>query len=183
MSTYYCARRRLMSIKYSSAGFTFLELVVVVCLIAILFAFSAMQYQKRISDSRNEVLFYQSQAFKRSVDNIRAISSLQRSNIVNLGTGVYVYLHSSGWPYAANLSGKLLEPALSSSSCRSLWVNLFTGANLKNDNSSTKIKDDFEILLIDNYICRYKQFGEQEDSYFFDYDVRTGAVVTFGKEV
>ena len=166
----------------ANQGYTFIELVIVVCLIALLFAFSAVQYQKRISDSRKEVLYFQSQAFKRAIDNVRAISTLQNSDVVDLGTGVAAYLYRSKWPYAAQVKGNIPVKLPSQKNCHSLWFHLFSSHPLQNDNSSTKRTDDFEILLIDNYICRYKQVWEQEESYFFDYDVRTGKVVASSSE-
>lgn len=157
-------------------GFTFLELVLVISLITLLFAFSARQYQKHVDESKKEVIFFQAQAFKRSIDNVHAISTLKHSGVVDMGQGRYIFMHASGWPYAAAGSAEAVYDGVSSETCGSLWQALFTSANRKNDNSSTKAKDDFEFIVIDNYICRYKRFGKQEESYFFDYDVRTGNV-------
>lgn len=160
-------------------GFSFLELVVVVCLIAILFAYSVVDYQKRVNQSEREVLHHQAQAFKRSIDNIRAISSLQQSSRVDLGTGIYVYLFESGWPYGASLGDEDIQYDLSAENCRSLWQYLFTSPHVKNDKSDTKHKYYFETDLVKNHICRYKQIEKQENPYFFDYDVETGVVEVF----
>lgn len=163
--------------KYKgSYGFSFLELVVVICLIAILFTYSVVDYRKRIGESQREVFYFQANAFKRSIDNVRAISSLQGSSTVDLGTGVYVFVFSTGWPYAAGLSNEPPSESLSPYTCGSLWQYLFTNAIAQNDNSNTKGKYHFETHLIKNHICRYKQRGGQENPYFFDYDVRTGTV-------
>jgi len=143
-------------------GFSLLELTVVLCVIAILFAGSAIQYQKRIDDSRREVLRHQSQTFQRMVENIRAISVLQRSHVVDLGTGVFVGVNQHGWAVSAGINRDISHKGASKNSCRSLWLYLFSGSSTKNDKSGTKLPEDFDISLIENYICRYNSFKNRK---------------------
>jgi len=163
--------------NYFQLGFSLLELTVVICLIGILFAASAVQYQKHVDKSKAEILNFQAKTFKRTIENVHAISVLQNTRVVDLGTGFFVGVNEQGWPLAASSSSVVEFKNATKSGCFSLWVTLFSNSAVKNDSSSTFLPDDFGISLEDNYICRYKQFGKQEESNFLDYDVRTGNVV------
>jgi prepilin-type N-terminal cleavage/methylation domain-containing protein len=177
MSEYSFRYRRFPS-YYKHSGFSLVELIVTLSVVAILLYLSALQINKRLDDMNREILQFQAHAFKRTIDNVQAISVLQGGAIVDMGTGTYVFINTFGWPYAAAKSPISAFDIGSDASCRSLWQLLFTNRNEQNDNARTNVSDDLGIQIVDDYICRYKQFGEQEESNFFDYDVRTGRVVT-----
>lgn len=163
-------------------GFSLLELIVVFSLIAILFALAAARYQANIGSSQATVVNFQANAFLRSVENVHAMAAIQKSSVVDLGQGINVYLNKTGWPIATNIDGLPRQIKPTQEGCFSLWHGLFSDARNKNSSAPNNSAQDFEISLIDDYICRYQLVRKQEGSYFFDYDVITGKVLITSNE-
>lgn len=167
---------------YSGKGFSLLEMVVVLSVIGVLFALAANRYQSHVTNSQERVVKFQASAFVRTTENIRAISVMQKGNVVDLGDGLLVYLNKHGWPIATNVSGLSPQRNASAEGCRSLWHGLFKEVTEESDNDRTIGSEKFDFSLIENDICRYKLSRKQEGSIFFDYDVITGNVVITSRE-
>lgn len=158
-------------------GFSLLELVVVFSVVGILFALAAQRYLDSVEQSQARVIDFQASAFMRSVENTRAISTLQGGSSVDLGEGVLVYLNAAGWPFASNSGGLPRPQRPTKSGCESLWRAFFREVHSNSHEKDKNVSEKFEISLIDNYICRYKLVRKQEGSYFFDYYLTTGSVL------
>jgi len=163
-------------------GFTLLELVVVFSLIAILFAVAAARYQSSIAESQKKVIGYQAGAFLRTIENIRAIATIQNNPVVDMGHGLFVYLNSDGWPIASNVDGNKGQSQASLKGCESLWRGLFSEVDIDSPQDGKSSLGRFHIEFIENRVCRYKLSRKQEGSYFFDYHVITGNVVITSNE-
>lgn len=164
-------------------GFSLLELVVVFALLGILFALAAVRYQSNIREAQVKIINFQANTFLRSIENVRAIASIQAAPTVDMGSGLLIYLNQAGWPIATNADGLKRQTEPSHSGCKSLWRGFFRQATRKNDNELKNSLGSYEIYLINGSICRYKLSRKQEGSYFFDYDVITGNVVITAQEL
>jgi MSHA pilin protein MshB len=158
-------------------GFSLLELVIVIIAIGLLYYIGADFFNKRIDNSRGTAVRYQANAFARTVENLRAAQIALGSNPMNLD-GSMVYFNEHGWPASA-LAGQ--SPSVGSQSveeCQSLWDELQNKAQnvQKVEKTAKKAGENFKVVLKNKYICRYILSRTQDESFFFDYDVRTGAV-------
>jgi len=158
-------------------GFSLFEFVIVLALVAVLFSAVAARYESKISQAQSAMISFQAKAFVRSIENIRAMSTIANSNEVHIGDGVVVYLNNYGWPFLSNVIPSNDKKEKSVSGCNSLWQSLFTNSLLDGGVDHSSVEKNIEISLINNHICRYKLVRKKEGSHFFDYDVKTGNVV------
>ncbi len=158
------------------AGFSLFELVIVICLIALLFAFAAKHYRQPITESQKKVVGFQANTFVRSVETLRALGVAEKTHILNTSDGVYIYLNRHGWPFAAGISNKIPRHLSKDELCASLWDGIFQSVESRSETSNTLAQESFEVTSVNKHICRYKLSRKQEGSFFFDYDVRTGRV-------
>ena len=177
-------KRGNLCLASNKKGFSLLELVVVFSLIAILFSLSLSRYQSSVSESQRAVIQYQASTFARAVENVRAISMIQKSAVVDMGSGLKIYLNSDGWPVATNANNNSQAQSVPSlDGCASLWHGLFREVSRKSSQFSESSIGRFEISLQEKDVCRYKLSRKQEGSFFFDYHVITGNVVITSVEL
>ncbi|WP_096087585.1 type II secretion system protein [Agaribacterium haliotis] len=160
-----------MKSRPANKGFSLLELIVVVCLIAILFAISVRFYIPQIEDSQRKTLNFQAAVFKRSVDNIHALSALQGGRSYTLSDGTRYYLNQWGWPVSSNALEVNPRRRVSDLSCRSLWLGLFSQVEAGTEQATL---DQFIASAASRRSCRYSLSRTKEALYFFDYDIKTG---------
>ena len=151
-------------------GFSLLELVVVVCLIAILFAAALNRYYSYAYKARVNLLSFQASTFSRTIENVRALATLYNTDQIDMGNGLVIVMNRSGWPYSTFSKDLTVEHNASSLGCRKLWQNIFS----QTDDSDNSYQIDAS--LINGRFCRYALGNETRDSYFFDYDLVTGNV-------
>ena len=157
-------------------GLSLFELVVVVCIVGFLSAVAFNSFGPPVENSKKKVVIYQANTFLRTIDNVRALGVAKNTRELGFYEGLTVYLNEQGWPIATDIDSGVLKKRPSSKGCASLWRGLFQKANSKTGSLGTLAKEDFSGSLINGYICRYKLAREQEESFFFDYDIRTGRV-------
>jgi len=170
------------SLLCKSKGFSLFELVVVLCVVAFLAALALSYYQKNFDSSLKKHLHFQSATFLRAVENVRAISVLQKTRVVELAPGVYIHVNRHGWPQSASNKSVRALSKPSIASCESLLNDLFTTPKTGISNTSSNDSNRFITSLEENEICRYTLSRKQEGSYFFDYDLRNGTVNVFSPE-
>ena len=146
-------------------------------LVAVLMAIALKEYRNEIESSQAKLIAFQASTFNRAIENVRAVSIVQKTRDVEISPGIRIYLGDSGWPIASNLIVGVKKYAASDDGCRSLWFGLFKTPISSSDNNVSFVHDDYEISLINKKICRYIFSRKQEGTYFFDYDVTTGEVV------
>lgn len=159
-----------------SLGFSLFELVVVLTVIAFLFAISAKHYQKHVVDSVEKLLLFQAGTFSRAVKTLRAVSIVKKASVIDMGKGIFIYVNQQGWPLYSNSLANIQEVKVGDESCKSLWYGFFESVEENNVTKSTVGQKKWLISAPSRYICRYQIQRKQEGSYFFDYDVRTGKV-------
>lgn len=169
--------------RTTQAGFSLFELTIVIIIVALLFAAAASHYQNNISDSQSTLLQHHAAAFKRTVDNIRAIAALKGPAPVTLDGGILVLVNTKGWPIAASSTGQPPSPQASTGGCTSLWTELFTQTESYNSENSKVLQKGAEIEFRDGRFCRYNLVFLGEGSYFFDYDLVTGKIIVSGNDL
>lgn len=160
----------------AQSGFSLFELTLVICIIAIIFAFTFSKYQSNVDKSMKKYLYFQAGTFLRSIENIRALSVLKKTPFVDLDSGTTVAINRYGWPQAVISSNVKALAGLSESDCKNLLNELFTSPGSSKRGNASNILNSFSISLEENEICRYTLSRKQEGSYFFDYDLRNGSV-------
>lgn len=174
-------------------GFSLLELIIVVCLIAILFVAAMSRYESYEAKTKQNLLVFQANTFARTIENIKAVSVLYESDQIDLGNGVVVVLNDAGWPYTTLSENFIAEQKASANGCKKLWQSLFTQSSVTTNiadfdptqskeihqetQRKSKINYNFEVSLIGGRYCRYALDNSSNGSYFFDYDLLTGKVL------
>jgi MSHA pilin protein MshB len=160
-----------------SSGFTLLELVIVIILIGLLYYIGLKFFNERIDNSRSTAVRYQANAFARTVENMRAARVALGNNPIYLD-GISVYFNEHGWPSSTMPERNPAADTQTQRECLSLWQNMLSKAQnvQKEGKNRKKTGENFKVVLKNKYICRYILSRTQDESLFFDYDVRTGAV-------
>ena len=142
-----------------------------------LLAYKAVQiYSDKVDDSLQTTVKYQANAFSRTIERLRATHILKKENPIKIDGGVELSFNEFGWPASTISTLSSHSSNQTQEECASLWLNLFSKAN-SGDFFTVNSVNSFEILLINSHTCRYKLSRKEEESYFFDYDIRTGRVI------
>lgn len=171
-------------------GFTFLELIAVVGIIAILASSGLVYYGKAMEDSRRVGVEILAHRFTAAVALIHA-QWILAGGMKNGGgpreidvDGVSVYLNEKGW--VANTSGG--SAGLSDQTaeeCRQIWQAVLQnpalatveGESKGSQGTEAKRNQRYHISQISGQICRYELVTEPAGTHFFDYNLKTGQVL------
>lgn len=164
---------RLVQYPSQQQGFSLIELIIVVCLIAILFSVSFNRYQNYSHEARVSLVTYQASTFARTIESIKALSVLYQTDQINMGNGILIWINRAGWPYTSSSPSNAAEDLASSEGCKNLWRNLFAQ---NEEIEPTKKTYQFDASLMNGRFCRYMLVNNQAEDYFFDYDLLTGKV-------
>ena len=162
-----------MTYKPASKGFSLFELVVVICVIAVLFVFATKFYLQHIEESQRQAVQHQAAAFLRTVDNIHALASIGNKRQLTLESGVTFYLNRYGWPVSSSELAVNARRKVSDEACRSLWLGLFSELGDKQEGFG---KERFQSGAANTYQCRFSLSRKQESRYSFVYDSSSGRV-------
>ena len=160
--------------KKAKAGFSLLELTLVICIIALLASVGAYHFNRHIDDSREHVLRQQAQAFARSMQHYRALALANKSATIKM-SGEPVHTNIRGWPIGAG-AGFEKKTQLSSAACASLWQGVVVEVSEKKTDAQGPASAVFKSSQPERFICRYSLSRNTRELGYFDYDVRTGNV-------
>ncbi len=159
-------------------GFSLLELIFVIIIIAFLLFIGSEVYLSEIENSKRETLLFQANTFSRTINNLRATALIHQSKSVDLDNKK-IYLNEKGWPAntKVNLSAKSWDQT--SEECQQLWFALYERPpeSILNINEK-KSSSLYFISSINGRICRYELLRKEEGAYFFDYHLDTGEIKT-----
>lgn len=164
-------------------GFSLFELTVVLIVIAFLIFMGYRSYFGTIADSQTKAINYQADTFSRTVINIRGMAIASNSTRVILDKSALdstpIYVNEYGWPANTDPGRSPKSSTQTAEECQQLWYGLFENAPTAVIKGNVKdLTADYEISAINGQVCRYELNRKQEGSYFFDYSVRTGTVVS-----
>ncbi|MFL0799975.1 MAG: hypothetical protein K6L80_05985 [Agarilytica sp.] len=159
------------------------ELLVVLVIISVLIFFGINYHTRPIAKSQKSIIEFHAGVFSRMISNIHAIGKTHSQGVVEVSDALF-FLNERGWPANTDRS---LSPSLKNQTekeCRQIWISVFSNApSSRVMGNSYKKNVDYVISLNKNVICRYELARKQEGSYFFDYDVNSGAVTIFRPEL
>ncbi len=159
-------------------GFSLFELLIVLIVISILLYFGISKYQKPIDDATRNTFIFQANTFSRTVLNLHGQSKIGGNTFITL-MGVKINLNEHGWPANTNDNLSALSKNQTPEECQQIWNALFQNPPSSSISANpASIKENYRISSINGRICRYKLMRKQEDSYFFDYYLETGDVIT-----
>ena len=157
----------------SSLGFSLLELVVVVVIVALLITFGFRSYLNQIDHSKSQTTRFQAATFLRMIQNLHAYGQSTKFKFVAMPDKT-IFFNELGYP--ANTSSDL-SPSIKNQSdveCEQLWRAFF---NTIEETKEHKNLADIKIRSIDGSFCRYDLHPSQTGVYFFDYYFKTGSVL------
>ncbi len=154
-------------------GFSFLELLLVIVIIAVLIALGFRNYANQIDKSKIETLRFQAATFMRMVQHVHAYGVSTGANSVYL-VDKTIYLNEYGYPANTSAEVSSLSRDQTDHGCAEIWRAFFSTIKQTKEN---KKPADMNIRSIENRFCRYDLRPDQTGSYFFDYYFKTGNVL------
>lgn len=158
------------------------ESLIIFSIISVLIYVGVNYYTKPIASSQVSIIEHHAGIFSRMVLNIHAVGVSLKKSQVTISDSVF-NLNENGWP--ANTEGNM-SPSIRNQTdreCQQIWESIFANApSSELIVNAYKKKVGYVISLNKNVICRYQLARKQEGSYFFDYDVSSGAVTVFRPE-
>lgn len=145
-------------------------------------------YTNPIDYFRQSIADQNSAIFSRMISNINAYAKTSPGNYVSLDSADFInspstkarfYVNERGWP---SNTDKTRSPSMFNQTaieCQQLWQSIFENpprSELREN--SYKEKVEYSVSLNKKVICRYQWLANKEGSYFIDYDVTNGTVVT-----
>ncbi|MFL0802099.1 MAG: hypothetical protein K6L81_00130 [Agarilytica sp.] len=152
------------------------EILIVLIVVAGLIFAGINHYTRPIAKSQKSIIEFHAGIFARMISNVNAIGKTQKDGKVRVAKTIF-YLNERGWPANADAKKSASIKNQTEEECQELWHSVFFNAPSSRVISNTYKKNiDYVISLNKNVICRYELARKQEGSYFFDYDVSSGAV-------
>ncbi len=161
-----------MKLRRAEAGFTLLELIVVVTMIGILAASALSYYADILRDARISSVQFLSSRFASAVVGVHAKWIVEgQPQSVELD-GYRLMVNQGGWPVA-----ELSRGAADKNACRQLWDSLLQNPSQLPD-----------VIPIDsrgvqywaskpiNNVCRYNLITRDSREFYFEYFMRNGQV-------
>lgn len=174
-------------------GFTFLELIAVVIIIAILASSGLVYYERALKDSRRTGVEILAHRFTTAVALVHGQWILQGGRAQHRGgaavlvdvDGVGVYVNEAGWP-ASTEGGSVGIGDQTAEECHQVWQAVLQNPALATversaddgDGRQAKRNQRYHVSQVDRRTCRYELVTEPAGTHYFDYHVQTGQVVT-----
>ncbi len=152
------------------------EFSLVIVIVGILLIVGVNYYIKPIPESQKSIISLHAGIFSRMVVNIAAFARSSNASEFTLN-GHTIYLNKHNYP--ANTDAKRSPSVNNQTSieCQQLWNAFFNAApSSALGNAEHVEKTRYIITYHPPTICRYQLARKQEGTYYFDYDIRTGAV-------
>ncbi|MGH1469850.1 MAG: type II secretion system protein [Cellvibrionaceae bacterium] len=192
----------------SDSGFTLLELIVVIAIVALLGATSLPFYFKTVDRTERITVQVTANRFASVVGLLRSEwivnNSLRRDDNRKDKRGVeldgaYVLFNSSGWPFATVSKNSIIKtdlPAVDEINCENLWTGLIqsdTGERVQNSDNHLKEMmsntneaidnihkkmNSFLSLKMNDETCRYRLITKRNSNYYFDYNLMDGRIIS-----
>ncbi len=161
----------------SHQGFTLIELVVVIAILAILAAFALPRFTELADDAHRASVESTGGAYIAAVNLVRAqwLANGVHTAVTDLqGFGEpdnRVDVSIDGWPSGVN--GNTSPTSMTTAECNALWGELMTANSISAD---TLVGSDYLTSIVSGD-CRYT-YMQTTDGYYIDYDPETGRVYT-----
>lgn len=178
-----------MEVK-TQRGFTLLELVVVVCIIAILAAGGLVYYEKTMDDAKRTGVEIMANRFATAISLVRGQwiveSSMQlEGKVPNTYRVVLdqtpIFLNELGWPASTDgVSARSNDQT--AEECYQLWETIMQNPTTTTvEGRSGNLGDEkgmqrYHISASSPEACRYELITKPMGSHYFEYNLRTGQV-------
>jgi len=161
-------------------GFTALEFVLVMIIVAVIAAAAARYYIQALDNMRRMAVQTQANNFRASLMTLRSqwlISRLQRGGDESLWNEQVVFFTPQGWPANTdkNLSAEVNNQT--AFECWQLWSVIFPGQVATIDGVSEAGAGDYHVSYAGKTGCRFEYFTGVEQNHYFDYNLSTGELV------
>lgn len=164
------------------SGFSLIELVLAIVIIAISAAYYLKEVRRPVREAYSTLIKYQAGIFTRNVNALRSLSSTNTHAYVE-HQGTRIFFNEYGWPANTAASMSPHSSNQTAEECLQLWRGIFQNP-LKASAPILAIKSQdlkgdaqYKIYSKNGSTCRYQLVGNEDARYFFDYDLKTGAVV------
>ncbi len=162
-------------------GFNLLELVVVFVLVGVLAATAVGYYAKLMRDAEKTGLMSVARQFSAVVSGLHAQWFVNRVNGQALSPLLLedqsIAMNEFGWPVSANTSAKGNGARHTAEQCEQLWhafSRFIVPASI--EGKTARGSERFHISLPQTWVCRFELVKKAQNSYYFDYNLRTGLV-------
>ena len=178
---------RRFSARNRQAGFSLLELTVVIVLIGIMAAIGIKYFLDAMDKARATSVEMLAWRFATSASILHAWRSIpveiesQSHGVDRRGVnwvvleGTTVYLNENGWPANADSNIAPTMGGQTAEACRQL-LNAMMKQPIEHNAGAQSPSDDYKISAIDGHICRYQLIQNKDEPWFFDYNLETGRV-------
>lgn len=170
---------------YRSAGFTMLELVLVIIILLALLGVGASYYMQLHAAMRAESIKTQANNFRAAVTTLRSqwmINRLEATALPYQWNDKVVYLTQQGWLANSDPLMSATEDDQTAYECWQLWRVVFnTNQQITFDGVGKKGAGDQHVSSLSGKGCRFEISNTDEAHHFFDYSLETGRV-TLGVE-
>ncbi len=165
-----------MKYRLKEGGFTLIELVVVVCMIAVLMAVSVQFYQKILGDARKSGLQLLSSHFTSAISmlHVKWIREHQPRSLW-LDDETEILLNRRGWPIGAR--APYIDNDLGA--CQQLWEGLFRNPGALPDmDDDAELRSQYRTSRPQKGVCRFQLTVSGGDGDYFDYFSSSGKIKT-----
>ncbi len=170
----------------AQSGLSLIDLVLVIVIISIVATYYLTNVRRPLRQAYSTIIKYQAGIFNRNINILRTISSTNNQNYVE-HQGTQIFFNEFGWPANTVAAMSPHSSNQTEEECRQLWQGIFLNPlkasaglfSVRRADTSRAIR--YKISSKNSRACRY-QLVDAEKEYFFDYDLRTGMVVTFFDE-
>ena len=174
-----------MNKKFLQSGFSLLEVTMVVVIVALSVIFYFKEARRPLREAYSTLINYQAGVFTRNVNVLRTLASSNRNKYVE-HQGTRIFFNEFGWPANTEEGMSPHSSNQTAVECLQLWQGIFqnplkASVNLSGDKENISVNSRYKIYSKNGNTCRYQLAGNEEAGYFFDYDLRTGAVITSSK--
>ena len=183
------------------AGFTFIELVIVIILLGLLAAAALPRYLDVVDDAQNASLEAVAGAFTTGINIARAqwfadgysrgqLTSQSDKISINLD-GKIIYMNENGWPANTGPADDASEDTQTAEECQDVWTSVLQAYPASTTNENDRVNANYFISVLDQQggdstgntadICRFEMILNSDaattPTHYFDYDLTDGEVV------
>ncbi|GLS26716.1 type II secretion system protein [Marinibactrum halimedae] len=165
----------------SIGGYSLFEFIIVITVIGVLAAIGIKYYLQSQEEAQKALINASARSFASSVSSLRGhwlVNRTERGEIHSVDMeGVTVHLNEFGWAASAGESGSPSIHNQTPQECFFLWLGISQSsidATIQGDENRGRAT--YHVSMPDSYICRYELAIKNNDTLFFDYNLRNGRV-------